>query len=164
MYARKLFRLRPDQPHSIDQIVNEVKIITRLRHVHIVSILATYQQQSASDHISSFGIIMHPAAESDLGQFLLENPVLTDTLEPKLRRWCICLINTLAYMHEQDVRHKDIKPDNILVQGDRIYFTDFGLARDFFGEDTTETEGYTQKTLVISSTNPWPPNLRLTRA
>ncbi|KAH0558414.1 hypothetical protein GP486_004927 [Trichoglossum hirsutum] len=146
LYARKLIKLRPEQPQSIERITNEVKIISRLRHAHIVTILASYEQHSADGHISSFGIIMDPVAEGDLTKFLLDNPILTYALELKLRRWCICLVNGLAYMHEQDIRHKDIKPGNILVLGDRIYFTDFELARDFFGEDTTETEGDTLKT------------------
>jgi serine/threonine protein kinase len=96
---------------------------------------------------------MDPVAEGDLDWFLAENAMLTDILEPKLRRWCFCLINTLAHIHEQRIRHKDIKPGNILVQGDRIYLTDFGLSKDFWGQDSTETEGYTQKTPVNECTN-----------
>ncbi|KAJ4374214.1 hypothetical protein N0V83_002955 [Neocucurbitaria cava] len=30
-------------------------------------------------------------------------------------RWMLCLANTLAFIHAKDIRHKDIKPRNILV-------------------------------------------------
>ena len=49
-----------------------------------------------------------------------------------LRGYFVCLSQALRYLHEQDVRHKDIKPANILIdQSYSVILTDFGISRRF---------------------------------
>lgn len=40
------------------------------------------------------------------------------------------ILEGLAALHDQGIMFGDLKPDNLLVQGDRILFADFGDARD----------------------------------
>jgi serine/threonine protein kinase len=66
----------------------------------------------------------------------------TDTTRYKeLRTFFGCLARALAFLHEQSIRHKDIKPSNILVHGGNVLFTDFGLAFDFTDETGSTTAG-----------------------
>ena len=49
-----------------------------------------------------------------------------------LRRYFVCLSQALSYLHESGVRHKDIKPKNILIdESGRAVLTDFGISRRF---------------------------------
>ena len=49
-----------------------------------------------------------------------------------LRRCFVCLSEALSYLHDSDVRHKDIKPENILLdESGSLILTDFGISRRF---------------------------------
>ncbi|KAL9602365.1 MAG: hypothetical protein Q9219_001931 [cf. Caloplaca sp. 3 TL-2023] len=55
-------------------------------------------------------------------------PVKVDSL----RGYFVCLAQALSYIHESDVRHKDIKPENILIDASgSVVLTDFGISRRF---------------------------------
>jgi serine/threonine protein kinase len=42
-----------------------------------------------------------------------------------------CMASAVAYLHEQGIKHKDLKPSNILLSPDGPWLTDFGTATDF---------------------------------
>ena len=49
-----------------------------------------------------------------------------------LRGYFVCLSQALRYLHASDVRHKDIKPANILIdESGSVILTDFGISRRF---------------------------------
>lgn len=49
-----------------------------------------------------------------------------------LRGYFVCLSQALSYLHSSGVRHKDIKPENILIdESGSVILTDFGISRRF---------------------------------
>ncbi|KAF4635533.1 hypothetical protein G7Y89_g2560 [Cudoniella acicularis] len=41
-----------------------------------------------------------------------------------------CITEAVAWIHKKDIRHRDLKPKNILLSPGRVYLADFGIARD----------------------------------
>lgn len=53
-----------------------------------------------------------------------------------------CLVSAITYLHDQQIRHKDLKPSNILLSADRLWLTDFGSSTDFslLSQSATDNE------------------------
>ncbi|KAH0550949.1 hypothetical protein GP486_007686, partial [Trichoglossum hirsutum] len=133
-FARKVIRI----PASVscraqERIKNEVNIVRRLNHPHVVQVVATYIKQRR------FGIIMTPVADGNLDDYLESD--LPDDKMYSMYSWFGCLATGLNYIHKQRIKHRDIKPANILIKDGRILYADFGIARDVLDEQTTSTVG-----------------------
>lgn len=85
------------------------------------------QQLHGSDATSS-GQSGHHGARSDSWSIMLPSEREIEML----RGYFVCLSQALRYLHEQGVRHKDIKPANILIdESESVILTDFGISRRF---------------------------------
>lgn len=52
-----------------------------------------------------------------------------------------CLISAIVYLHEQRIRHKDLKPSNILLSCNGIRVSDFGTSSDFSAQTESASQG-----------------------
>jgi serine/threonine protein kinase len=135
-YARKSISLPRQHQHRLrEDIQTEIKIIHALDHPHVVRVLFTYEETR------SFSIIMHPLADCDLETYLITKTCVSAREESLIWKWMACLVNTLAFIHSKDIRHKDIKPRNVLIKGEKVYFTDFGSGHIFSDGGNSTTEG-----------------------
>ena len=130
----------------------ETKRLKDLEHRHIVQVVKTYQRGKA------YGILLRPAATSDLQKLLGRNSKdkfsgengCKDSvwLRPLFLTAFGCLSRGLAYIHDRDIRHKDVKPANILYErassnndnSARFLWADFGLAYDFSETGNSKTK------------------------
>ena len=105
-----------------------------------------------------FVLILQPVADAlDLARYL-ENIVDLQAVSPKdfeksdhngrmdsmlatLDRAFGCLTTGLAFIHGQQVRHKDIKPHNILIHYSLVYYTDLGLRLTVRCSDAIQIRG-----------------------
>jgi serine/threonine protein kinase len=62
-----------------------------------------------------------------------------------------CLTGAVAYLHKHSVRHKDLKPANILLYPEGLRLTDFGTATDFSEYSQSATDGGERGTLKYCS-------------
>ena len=140
VFARKVFKIRGSQANRKHIFENEVKIIQRLAtHHHIIRVFATYVSKR------EVGLILSPvASRGALDGFLQDahEGLLTESDTAILTGSFGCLANGLAFMHTQNVRHKDIKPHNILVHGNSLIYTDFGSSLDYSASTRSVTTGF----------------------
>lgn len=154
VYALKTIRIYGARDKAEGQRIfdNEIKILRHLAsHHHFIRIFATY----IAKH--EFGLILQPVADSgDLDAFLYEcreeaeergafgNETLDQTKIAILQRAFGCLANGLEFMHQRRVRHKDIKPRNILIHQGLVLYTDFGYSLDSSQSDDNTTTRYSE--------------------
>lgn len=141
-YARKLFH-RKKFGRFKDNLLdfeNELDILKQMRHEHIVQIIGSYTDPRY------MALIMSPVADCDLARFLKLAPKATygDGMS-SLRTFFGCLATAVQYLHKNRIRHKDIKPSNVLIKDGNVLLTDFGLSRDCNHTRST-TEGPTART------------------
>ncbi|KAI9805620.1 MAG: hypothetical protein M1833_005112 [Piccolia ochrophora] len=138
-YARKLIKRRAffrKAQGEMEAFTAELSVLKRLKHRHMVEFVGSYTSPSY------LGLIMTPVADSNLTEYL-GHGLLTADQKSLMRGFFGCLVTALAYLHDSKIRHKDIKPENILVKGGNVLLTDFGLARDWNDGSGSTTEGLT---------------------
>ena len=86
--------------------------------------------------------MMVPVADHDLWAFY---QLITTENTPLLRSFFGCLAGAVDYLHQVKIRHRDIKPQNILVKGLHVYLTDFGISLDWENLSRSTTTNETAK-------------------
>jgi hypothetical protein len=139
-FAQKSYRPCPRSKNRLrEALANEVQIMKRVHsHPHIVFVYWSYTCPK------EFGMLLTPiASHGDLEAYLHAIQESGGHLSPEQRlilgRSFGCLASGLAHIHSYTIRHKDIKPQNILVHNGQMLYTDFGIAIDVSGQDTTTT-------------------------
>lgn len=105
--------------------LNELRLLFRLRHPHVVRILDFFYVHS------SYALVFEYVNGGDLRQ------ALEASVSPLGERAALLiaaqLASGLAYVHAQQIIHCDLKPENILVQrqGDSVVYkmADFNISR-----------------------------------
>lgn len=129
IFARKLLcRTRT----TFEAVKNEIDIMRRIRHDHVVKLVASY----TDNH--NFGLIIHPVAEGNLRSFLVDPTHLPrNGRRFWIRTFFGCLVQALQYLHHSNIHHRDIKPENILVRENTgrytVMFCDFGISKNLAG-------------------------------
>ncbi|KAL1591341.1 hypothetical protein SLS60_012085 [Paraconiothyrium brasiliense] len=134
---KRISRPKPFKSQKVlfNAFASELNIMRQAKHHHCVQLLGSYTDYD------SVAILSLPVADMDLAAFLDLPSALTPNRERSLRRNMGCLCNALAYLHRNNIRHKDLKPQNVLIHGDNLLLTDFGFSLDFSDETASTTTG-----------------------
>ena len=115
------------QETTREKLIQEARAIHRARHHHVIHLIHMYfDNQYRNTHEIRFAIIME-RADGNLRYYLQPGKQLHE-------RWFGCLIGVVCHLHKLDIRHQNIKPENILIKRGNILLSDFGLAQHGVGE------------------------------
>ena len=99
-----------------NRLGREAAVVTHLEHENIVPLLA----------VQDTSLIYAYCPGVSLGEALQEGPLgMANSL-----RFIRDVLSALIYAHAQNVIHLDVKPSNILINGEKALLTDFGFAKD----------------------------------
>src|SRR5438552_3028435 len=111
----------PPSPTVAGRFLREAQTIARLEHPHIVPIYKVGRQEEI------FYIIMRCIDGPSLRELLATHKRLSVGDAARIARQ---VADALAYAHSHDIVHRDIKPDNILLdKSGHVLVTDFGIAK-----------------------------------
>jgi len=122
-------RLGVDGDFEVRQVLREARAAARLRHPGVVAV---------HDVVVDDGrpvIVMELVQGRSLAEVVRVDGPLD---EDRVADIGVRVLDALGAAHELGVLHRDVKPANILLDGDRVVLTDFGIAA--VASDTTLTE------------------------
>ena len=122
--------LNPELASTVgaDRFRREIRVAARLQHPNILGVLDS-------------GVAPVPLGGSTVDFLWFTMPYVQGqnvwerfekegaAAAPEVVRIGRAVADALDYAHREGVVHRDIKPDNILIEGDRVLVADFGVAR-----------------------------------
>ena len=113
---------------GLKSFVNEARLLARFDHPALVRVFRFWEANSTAYMVMPY----------------YKGPTLKNALaalgappdETQLRTWLRPLLDALSAMHAQQVFHRDISPDNILLTERSPLLLDFGAARRVIGDMT----------------------------
>ncbi len=107
--------------------MNEARLLAQFKHPALVEVLQFWEQNGTAY------MVMPRYHGRTLRQVLRERGPRCD--ENWLKRTLAPVLDVLELLHERSVFHRDIAPDNILIQrDDRAVLLDLGSAREILGD------------------------------
>ncbi|KAG7245183.1 hypothetical protein INR49_023749, partial [Caranx melampygus] len=107
-----------------DRVTQELNLLQRLQHPHVVSLIDTYETPS------SYVLVLEMADQGRLLDYVVSWGNLT---EEKVACYLRDILEALHYLHNCRIAHLDVKPENLLVAHSSsgqptVKLTDFGDA------------------------------------
>ncbi|CAF1221343.1 unnamed protein product, partial [Didymodactylos carnosus] len=146
-YAVKEISMR--YPGYVDVLQNEIKILSSLKHRHIVSYYGTNIDRTKKP--PCFQIIMEYVDGGSLTKLISKFGHFN---EKTIRNYTHQILEGLMYLHENRILHRDIKGANMLVNSrGELKIADFGTSKRLAGlhlanEDSVGTLNYMSPDVV----------------
>jgi len=114
-----------------DRFLREIQVVARLQHPHIVPL---YDSGEASGRL--YYVMPYVKGESMRGRLKRVGSIKASEARRIIRE----VADALDYAHSEGIVHRDIKPDNIILDDRHAMVTDFGIARALTESGATLTQ------------------------
>jgi len=128
--------------------LREIKSLRSLKHPNIIRLQEVFRVNEELHFVFEF-------MEENAYQLIKDRKEALP--ENKIRSLMYQTFQGLAYMHRHGFFHRDMKPENLMVQGDTLRIADFGLAREIRSRppftDYVSTRWYRAPEVLLRSSN-----------
>ncbi|CAD8136321.1 unnamed protein product [Paramecium octaurelia] len=126
-------KVRVIQKKSVSSVMNELQILSTLKHDFIINIVSAFQDRY------QLYLAMDFLAGGDLRFHICKYRKFSEQITKHI---AACIIIGLDYIHSNGIIHRDIKPENLVFDSDGfLRITDFGIARIWKPQNSHETSG-----------------------
>ena len=128
-----MFKVKVIDRRSEFSIMSERNLLSKLKHPFIVNMHFAFQD------FSKLYLVMDLLSGGDLRYHIAKNKTFT---EQETKFFISNLILSLEYIHSQKIIHRDVKPENLVLDSKGyVRLTDFGVAKINEPDNSSETSG-----------------------
>ena len=104
-------------------MINEIDIMRAVQHENVIQLYDVYETEK------SIYLVLELIQGKSLQDMLKKSNFREEYNETKIFNMIRMILEALGYLSSKNIMHRDLKPDNILVDNkDKIKIVDFGLA------------------------------------
>jgi serine/threonine protein kinase/ankyrin repeat protein len=110
------------------KIMNEVGLLGQIHHKNIIRLYASFRcRDPDADADDSIAFITEQMMSGTLKEFLKKAQIVKLKV---IRKWCNNILEAIAYLHERRIMHRDMKLDNLFINGHvgEVKIGDLGLS------------------------------------
>eukprot|EP00667_Euglena_gracilis_P003214 EG_transcript_3223 len=123
---------------EFDKVMVEISIMKSLQHPNVVKMYEVIDDEASG----KVYLIMEYCSGGRIFDLEGHQEGLMPHQTERLKKYIVAIANGLDYLHNRRIYHRDLKPDNILLDAsDHAKLTDFGVSTVASENVLTQTEG-----------------------
>eukprot|EP00828_Plagiopyla_frontata_P018640 TRINITY_DN2388_c0_g1_i1.p2 TRINITY_DN2388_c0_g1~~TRINITY_DN2388_c0_g1_i1.p2 ORF type:complete len:207 (-),score=17.30 TRINITY_DN2388_c0_g1_i1:609-1229(-) len=118
---------------SVNSVMNERQLLNILKHPFIINMICAFQDKE------KLYLILDYLNGGDLRFHINKQKKFS---EQQTKFFIACIVVALEYLHQNNVLHRDVKPENIVFDDQGyLHLADFGIARYWKCDNESDTSG-----------------------